>query len=166
MLQTPLGSLEVRIDGEQIEYAHFPVPNEKCCGGLNGRYAIIVSIRPDWRAHTISCRLRDYTDSPQDGPESGENLELYSFYRDDAKLSIGMEGDTGYLVTGDRVSDYDYDTEYLPDGVQYCLLPFTRTATFLFGIAWIRPVTETNDSQTWFGADPTLRAFRALISKD
>ncbi len=31
----------------------------------------------------------------------------------------------------------------------------TKTAAYVFGVAWIVNVTEENDVQTWYGADPT-----------
>ncbi len=47
------------------------------------------------------------------------------------------------------------DTEYLNNGVNYIIIGNTKTTTYVFGIAWIENVTEENDIQTWFGADPT-----------
>lgn len=162
MLKTPLGVLDVTLDGRAVEYIPIAVPCRRACPDLGGRYAIVVYCDPA-QTHTVACRIRDYTPSAHDGPASGEDLELYSFYRDRVKLSIGMEGDTAYL-NGERLSRYDYDTAYLPDGVQYCLLPGTQTAQFVFGVAWIDAVTAENDIQTWFGADPTLRAFGEITS--
>ncbi len=157
-MQTPLGYLEIKIDDDTIEYKYLTISTDRVCPDLNGRYAIVIPFQPDKATHTISCRLKNYTASIKDGPESGENLELYSFYRDCVKLSIGMEGDTDY-INGERISNYDYDTEYLSDGVQYCILPMTKTEKYVFGIAWLNNVTENTDIQTWFGADPTLQPF-------
>ncbi len=43
---------------------------------------------------------------------------MKSFYKDNTKLSIGMEGESGYYADGMCVSDrYDYDNEYMGDGV-------------------------------------------------
>lgn len=70
-----------------------------------------------------------------------------------------MEGETGYCADGTRAFDtYDYDTEYLDDGVQYVIVENTNATTYVFGIAWIENVTDDNEVQTWFGADPTLFA--------
>lgn len=45
----------------------------------------------------------------------GERLELKSFYKDNTKLSIGMEGESGYYADGICASYiYDYDNEYIP----------------------------------------------------
>ena len=63
--------------------------------------------------------------------------------------SLGMEGESGCAT-------YDYENGYLTDGVQYELLPSTKTAKYTFGVAWISPCTDKNEIQTWFGADPTL----------
>ena len=91
-----------------------------------------------------------------DNMEPGENLELKSFYNGDIKLSIGMEGESGY-IDGKRIdTSYDYDNEYMDDGVEYVILNSTKTSNYLFGIAWIINYNENNEVQTWFGADPTL----------
>ena len=68
-----------------------------------------------------------------------------------------MEGDAGYYSDGTRVSEvYDYDNDYMEDGVSYLILKETKTTKYVFGVAWIEKVTTENDVQTWFGADPTL----------
>ncbi len=84
---------------------------------------------------------------------------MKSFYKGHSKLSIGMEGETGYFADGTRAFDtYDYDTEYLEDGVRYVINEDTKTDRYVFGVAWIENVTDDNDVQTWFGADPTMFA--------
>lgn len=66
-----------------------------------------------------------------------------------------MEGDKG---CGGRksVSGYDYENEYLDNGVEYVILPFTKTRRYVFGIAWIEGAVGERDVQTWFGADVTI----------
>lgn len=155
-LVTPLGEIDILIDGREIEYDFQTVDVDSSCKDVEGRYAIQVSFVPDGREHIISCKIRDYKPSEMDDIESGENLELKSFYNGGAKLSIGMEGDSGY-INGERISTiYDYDNEYQDDGVDYVILGVTKTQIFTFGIAWIDNCTENNEVQTWFGADPTI----------
>ena len=82
---------------------------------------------------------------------------MKSFYKDNTKLSIGMEGESGYYGDGICAPDiYDYDNEYMEDGVLYLVMKETKTTKYVFGIAWIESVTTENDVQTWYGADPTL----------
>ncbi|MDO5292729.1 MAG: hypothetical protein Q4F05_08265 [bacterium] len=157
MLLTPLGKIKILYDNEEIEYKALAIEYDKSCTELDGRYLIRVSFKPDGHRHIISCRIINYTPNTNDDIESGENLELKSFYKEKVKLSIGMEGDTGYFLNGMRLSEYyDYDTEYLHDGVGYVVLETTTTDEYKFGIAWLNNCTEENDVQTWFGADPTL----------
>ena len=112
---------------------------------------------PDGKIHTISCKIKGHVSSEKDGIELGERLELKSFYKDNTKLSIGMEGESGYYADGMCISDiYDYDNEYMEDGVLYMVMKETKTTKYVFGIAWIENVTTENDVQTWYGADPTL----------
>lgn len=54
-------------------------------------------------AHNIiACRIRGYHPSAEDEIETGEYLELKSFYDKTIKLSIGMIGQTGYWIYSDK----------------------------------------------------------------
>ncbi|MDD3403593.1 MAG: hypothetical protein PHQ72_09590 [Hespellia sp.] len=157
MLETPLGNIELLIDGKPVEYNAVPVGLDKLCLNLMGRFRITISFRPDGKKHEILCRIKDYISTRYDGIESGERLELKSFYKDCYKLSISAEGDSGYYPNGTRVSDYyDYDNEYYNDGVSYLILESTSTSNYRFGIAWIKNYNDANEVQTWYGADTTL----------
>lgn len=156
MIVTPLGKINVMIDGNSILYHERKCVCDKTCKDLDGRYMIVVDFIPDGKIHEIKCSISNYKSSRRDGIESGERLELKSFYNGKIKLSIGMEGESGYFSDGTRLSEYDYDNEYDDDGVKYIILPETKTSMYTFGVAWINETNENNDVQTWFGADPTL----------
>ena len=147
MLTTPLGDIEIYINDKKIEYVERNIRiSDKLCPDIDGRYSIEVNFIPDGKFHVISCKIKDYISSKEDGIESGERLELKSFYRDNIKLSIGMEGDAGYYPDGTRASDvYDYDNDYMEDGVSYLILEETKTTRYVFGVAWIENVTAEND---------------------
>lgn len=157
MLSTPLGDIEIYIDNEKEEYTVKNIgASERLCPDISGRFGIEILYEPDGKQHTISCRIKKYHASSRDEIEPGERLELKSFYRENTKLSIGMEGDAGYYSDGTRDSDvYDYDNDYMEDGVSYLIMEDTKTTKYVFGIAWIDNVTVENDVQTWYGADPT-----------
>lgn len=79
-------------------------------------------------------------------------------------MSIGLVCESGY-IDGIRISDeYDYDADYLENGMAYLINPHTKTSRYVFGIAWIDNVSwddssgleSQRDAQTWYGADPTL----------
>ncbi|MGF7109457.1 hypothetical protein [Treponema pedis] len=72
-------------------------------------------------------------------------------------LSIGMEGGLGCCTSKYQVFNeygYDYDNEYLNNGVCYLIYEKTKTDKYIFEIAWINNYTDENEVQTWFGADP------------
>lgn len=56
---------------------------------------------------------------------------------------------------------YDYDTDYLENGMAHIILPNTKTEQYTFGASWIDDVgwddiidnQNDRDTQTWFGAD-------------
>lgn len=153
MIITPAGEIEIFLDGNIIEYSASSAEVTSICGNLDGRYAIRVKFDPDRNAHIISCCIANYFPSEQDGIESGEMLELKSFYTNKSKVSIGMEA--GY-INKQRINTYDYNVGYLNNGVYYEVLPETQTREYVFGIAWLNTSTDENDVQTWLGADPTL----------
>ena len=153
MIRTPLGNLNIQIDGKSIQYQATLMPIEGAFSELAGRYKIAISFQPDGKSHTIACKIVAYTPSPLDEEEGGENLECKSFYHNGTKLSLEMEGDMCFL-NGQRMSDYDYDNELLPDGVQYKILPSAKTGVYHFGAAWITGCTKDTAIQTWPGADP------------
>ncbi|MEG1956750.1 MAG: hypothetical protein RR071_03335 [Lachnospiraceae bacterium] len=152
-----MGDIVIQIDNKTISYNAISAIYDKTCKDLDGRYYICVPFVPDGRKHEIACFIKNYLPSENDDIESGERLELKSFYAKSCKLSIGMEGESGYFSDGYRLSTtYDYDNEYTENGVKYIIFAETATDRYSFGIAWINRVNEENDVQTWFGADPTL----------
>lgn len=94
MLETPLGKIQIRIDGERIAYEAYELDCGRSCENLNGRYYIQIHFVPDGKEHEISCSIIGHKVSDRDDIESGERIELKSFYNEDCKLSIGMEGDS------------------------------------------------------------------------
>lgn len=155
MIITPAGEIEIFLDGNNIYYFASSVEITSICSNLDGRYSIRVKFDPDGNSHIISCCIANYFPSEKDGIESGERLELKSFYTNKSKVSIGMEADIGF-INKQRIGTYDYDAGYLKSGVYYKVLPETQTQEYVFGIAWLNTCTDENDVQTWFGADPTL----------
>jgi hypothetical protein len=158
MLQTPFGAVEILLDGKALPYNAEAVPLDNRCPDLPGRFGITVHISPDGLPHTLSCVLSDLPAYAESDMESGERLELISFYADGVKLSVGTEAEEGFFPNG----YYDYDCAHLDHGMAYLILPQTKTESFTFGIAWIDGVPDPDDInnprdvQTWFGADPTL----------
>ena len=155
MIITPLGEIEIFFDGNKIVYSVSPVEVTKNCHDLVGRCCIRINIIPDGKEHIISCCIAKYSSSEKAIIESGENLELKSFYSGNSKVSLGMEADLGF-INEQRITRYDYNAGYLENGVYYEILPETQTQEYVFGIAWLNTCTDENDVQTWFGADPTL----------
>ena len=137
-LITPFGEIDIQIDGKSVPYTAVKGELiEKVCPDLLGRYQISVRFRPDGKEHEISCTFHTQEPYHKTG-ESGERLECQSFYNDRRyKMSIGLEGDTSYFPDGTRSSEYDYDADYLDNGMSYLILPETKTELYVFGIAWI-----------------------------
>ncbi len=163
-LRTPFGDIDILIDGIIIDYvAQRGNDNDALWPDVHNRFRIEVNYNPDGKEHSISCVFSDNCSHKRE-PESGERLECQSFYNEQKiKMSIGLECESGYCGT-DRISDeYDYDVEYLENGMAYIIMPDTITNKYTFGIAWIDdvgyndPVDDEHkrDVQTWFASDPT-----------
>lgn len=164
-LSTPFGEIKILIDGKSVPYfAQEGRKPDVLCPHVLGRYQIAVQFIPDGENHTIACVFESDC-SYERTPESGERLECQSFYNDRRfKMSIGLECEAGY-IGGIRVSDeYDYDADYLENGMSFLIDMNTRTERYVFGISWIDNVglddqiddNDDRDIETWYGADPTL----------
>ena len=79
-------------------------------------------------------------------------------------MSIGLECEAGYIDGGRATNEYDYDADYLENGMSFLIDANTRTERYVFGVSWIDnvgwddPIGDSNDrdAETWYGADPTL----------
>ena len=164
-LLTPFGEIKILIDGKSVPYsAQEGRKLDALCPHVLGRYQIAAQCIPDGENHTIACVFESDC-SYERTPESGDRLECQSFYNDRRfKMSIGLECEAGYI--GDiRASDkYDYDADYLENGISFLIDKNTKTERYVFGIAWIDnvvwndPIDDNNDRdvETWYGADPKL----------
>lgn len=157
ILSTPLGNIIILVDDTQLNYDAISVKRNITCKDVCGRYKIIIDFTPDGQEHQIMCIVDGYEKTDDDYIDTGENLELKNFIKNNIKLSIGMEGDTGYYPDGTRINNYyDYDNKYFDNGVSYQILKNTHTNKFVFGIAWIDNPQQDNEVQTWYGADPSI----------
>ena len=155
-LTTPLGEITVLIDENEFEYSYRKLGDFKSCPDVRDRYVIEIDFLPDGKEHLIACVISDLDKKAELGAESGEKLECVAVTLDDIKLSIGLEGEALYTPDGTRMSSYDYDIEYLSNGMAYSVLENTATKKYVFGIAWLSPYNADNEVQTWYAADPTL----------
>lgn len=151
-LETPFGQIAILVDGKSYPHLIKSIkPSERWCPDVKGRYHIIVDFAVDGEEHCISCIIPDmkYDDR---GPEAGEMLECQAFHIGDWKLSVGVECESG------NFHRYDYDAEYLENGMAYKILKNTKSSRYRFGIAWIDSITDNHarGTQTWFAADVTM----------
>lgn len=155
-LLIPFGEISLLFDGVSIEYNAIELNKDDVLfPDVSGRYKIVFKYESDNANHSLACVINGIDLNIIDfGPESGERLEAQAFYGDSSKLTIGAEGDSYYL-NGVRFGEYDYDVSSLDNGIEYNILPATKSNDFVFGVSWITPYNEKNDVQTWYGADPT-----------
>ena len=78
MLKTPLGTLDVLINGKSNDYKIKKLRNRDRTFTVDERYMVIVDI-PDGQDIVVECKLTDFTgDDAKGGVESGERLALIS----------------------------------------------------------------------------------------
>ena len=95
-LVSPFGEITVLIDGRETEYTFKELKPYKNCLDVDGRYIIEIGFKPDGREHNIACVFNEIPTDMETDFESGENLECRAFICDNAKMSIGLEGDNWY----------------------------------------------------------------------
>lgn len=100
---------------------------------VSSRFSITVNAFKE--TATIWCVIGNKSINGQ--PETGENFEAISFYKDDIKLTIGITADFS-----------EQKGQLLENGIE-----ITTAMPVQFGICWIQSVTDTNDVQAFFGAD-------------
>lgn len=164
-MKTPFGEIVILVDEKAMPYTVVEREKSNSFKDVLGCYIISVLLRPDGKEHEIKCVIPDMRYIER-YPESGEDIECQAFYNDkDQKLSICVECDSGYLPDGSRWSDkYDYDAEYLENGMSYRISEKTTKCKYVFGIAWIdkifdeaEKIDHDRDVQTWFAADFTYQ---------
>lgn len=149
MLLTPLGAIKLFVNEEEMGFTAKKLNLDRRCPDVNGRYLIQYDYKSEIKNQVIKCCIPSI--DVKGDIESGEKLEAISFYQNDIKLTIGVEGEFTEFPR-----DIDYSGDYLSNGIQYETYYTTANRKFYFGVCWIHPLTEENDVQTWFGADPTL----------
>lgn len=91
MLLTPLGAVKLIVNGEEIDFTAIKTDNLKLyCPNLNGRFLIQYDYKSEFNDQEIKCRIPSINVKRE--IESGERYEAISFYKNDIKLTIGVEG--------------------------------------------------------------------------
>ena len=157
MLQTPLGSIVVKMNDVPIKYCVEALPltcgeKEEILFAVDGRYKIVPVLDshitfPLRLSCSVDCEL-DTIDVERSGLETGERLFLTSLYRDNQKISIGaydeLEGLEGYGFSLNEI-------EIIVTAKSFLEYAF-------FCVAWLTlsgDDYETNgDIYSWFAADP------------
>lgn len=134
MLLTPLGPIVIFSNELEIAYSFQTLPNVTShFPDVSSRFSIKINAFKE--TVTIRCVLENK--SIIGHPETGENFEAISFYKEDFKLTIGVTAD--FLKQEGRL---------LENGIE-----IITTSPIEIGVCWIQPVTDANDVQTFFGAD-------------
>ena len=129
-IMTPFGDIDIQIDGQSVDYeAKEGRKLSQWCPNVIGRYQIRITFVPDgFFNHTICCSFNPSCKFKSE-IESGELFESMGFYNNQRyKMSIGVEGEVP--SEGDLEYDdgyFDYNCEYLLNGMAYVVLPETAT---------------------------------------
>ncbi len=150
MLLMPFGNIKLYVNNEEKEFTAIKLDNLYFLGSyIKGRFLIQYEYKNEYKNQEIKCCIPSI--DVEGEVESGERLEAISFYKNDIKLTIGA--DCEFTDFPDYI---DFSGDYLSNGIQYVTFQKTADRKFSFGVCWIQPYTEENDTQTWFGADPGL----------
>ena len=146
MIRTPFGEIQIFINGREEEGTEMcPLPGCKKNFTVDERYQVF--LKKIEEGNVIDCILNTENSlSIRSVIESGENLALISFYKDNTKLSIGLVGDRKGIKY-----------EYLENGMRMVILEKQPNCFMPMNIAWLcMKNPELEDIYCWLAADPTL----------
>lgn len=159
MWKTPFGELVVEVCNGKMERveAHTQSIEKEIEPRflVDGRRLIEVTLQPEEREEfTFTCRFRPSLKITDSSIETGEFLELKSWYQDDFKWSIGAV-DEDWLLSLRKVDLME--VEYLENGISLKIRGLAKDEPFMlpFGVAWklLKDPAE-EDIYTWFAASP------------
>lgn len=144
MLETPLGNIALKIDGENVHYDYQELPTKGRNYSVD--FCCQIHIRNIKGTREIVCEIVDEKSvGIEPFEDSGERLALISFYAGSEILSIGVEGD---------VEGIWY--VYLPRGIRMEISSKCKKEDLRINIAWLAMTDpEVEDIYTTIAADPT-----------
>ncbi|MCL2610828.1 MAG: hypothetical protein FWE02_04020 [Defluviitaleaceae bacterium] len=146
-MKTNLGNISIYIDKKEVSYDAIPMPLNWRNFSVDGRFKIEIDISKLISSpHEIECKI--ISNNLNIGEvESGEDLALISFFKNDDKLSIG---------TIDELEDIE--CSYLEDGLKVVIGENHNSEKIIFGVSWINLSNRNpeDDTHTWFSSDPSF----------
>ena len=129
-LKTPLGYIKIKINNIEVNFSIKPLEKisifqNEIMFDVDERYLLIAEV-PIISKLNIKCFVDELKNDDSD-IESGERLEMISFYLNSLKLSIGAES------RGEE--DFD-NINYLDNGLELLNYNEWNRNSILFGVAW------------------------------
>lgn len=143
-MKTNIGNIVVRINNEEVNIESLELPPKGRNFHVDGRYKLVCTLPEKIDTpHYIECFLENDGNMKFNSCiETGENLALISFYKENYKLSLGTQGDVEGLIYN-----------YLDNGIQ--IVDNIGLKKVSFFVAWVEMLDEEReDIFTWFAADP------------
>ena len=150
MLLTPLGTIKLFVNNKEVEFTAIKLDNlELLCPNVNGRYLIQFEYKKEFKIQEIKCCIPLIDVKGE--IESGERLEAISFYKNDIKLTIGVEGE---------FTDYpkyiDFSGDYLSNGIQYEVFQTTASRNLILVFVGCNLVQEKTIIKRGLALTPIL----------
>ena len=146
MIKTPFGSIRIILNElEEKKLVVHPLSRNKPNFIVDERYQVYLEDLEN--GNVIDCILNIESDlNITSVIESGEELALISFYKDNIKLSVGVVGDRKGIKY-----------EYLENGIRMTVFEEQPNSFMPMNIAWLRMDNpEVEDVYCWLAADPTI----------
>ena len=147
MLQTPIGKLKILLNEEEIGYKeNFLVPETKSFT-VDKRAQIQFAENIQLDSEDVINFIIEKQKGLEIRPciETGEDLQLISFYYQNYKLSIGLE----------ELKNIKYT--YLENGIRLEVRVSLKLEEINAIVAWLKMQdADLEDTFTWYAADPTL----------
>lgn len=160
MLNTTFGGISIFLDGSPLEYQYHQLATGVRFPDLNGRYGVIIELKPDGKDHILGCRI-DNLASSSIKFDDDRKIKTASFYSESGIISLGIAKGVEFFGTGVWYDGYfDFDAGLYDNGICYHIERLSRTTQFYFGISWTDQFSCQAALQTAEGANPAFWSYK------
>ncbi len=140
-VSTSFGELFLTLDGKTQNFRYFAVDPEKPFADVSGVYKIEYDFKADGGKHEIKLLL----DNPECNAysDTGERFDAISANIGDGRITLAFI----------EPENFDFEIEFMKNGIILRSNENTSSQTLKFGVCWIDKLPSADDIQTWLGAD-------------
>lgn len=160
MLNTTFGGISIFLDGSPLEYQYHQLATGVRFPDLNGRYGVIIELKPDGKDHILGCRIDNFVSNSIQF-DNDRKIKIASFYSEQGIISLGIVKGVELFGIGDWFDCYfDFDAGLYDNGICYHIECLSRTTQLYFGISWTDNFISSAVFQSKEGANPKYWSYK------